>query len=101
MKPLILALALTLGLPALVPAQAVQHGAQPNPQEVRPGSPEGDSPSTAVGTLERDTVERRILGLPVNALLVIGGVLVVLLVVGGIVIPRARRRSQARGGGTY
>jgi hypothetical protein len=99
MKLLILALSVALAWPSLVTAQAVQHGSQPNPQEVRPGSPEGDSPSTAVGTLEHDPVKRRILGLPVNALLVIGGVLVVLVVIAGIVIPRSRRR--ARGGGTY
>jgi hypothetical protein len=99
MKALILALSLALAWPSLVTAQAVQHGSQPNPQEVRPGSPEGDNPSTAVGALEHDPMKRRILGLPVNALLVIGGVLVVLVVIAGIVIPRSRRR--ARGGGTY
>ena len=101
MIPMILALVLALAMPALVTAQAVQHGAQPNSQEVRPGTPEGDAPSAAVGSLERDRVERRILGLPVTALLVIGGALIVLLTLGSVVIPRARRRRQARGGGSY
>ena len=101
MTQLLLALALALAVPSVVTAQAVQHGAQPNPQEVRPGSPQGDAPSAAVGSLERDRVERRILGLPVNAVLVIGAVLIALVVVAGLVIPRARRRGQARGGGTY
>src|SRR5262245_54599922 len=94
------ALALLLAVAAMwrevAAAQAVQHGAQPNAEEVRPGSPDGDSPSAAVGDL-RSTQERRILGLPVNAALVIGGVLVVLLLVAGAVLPRARRRQQARG----
>src|SRR2546427_8282397 len=40
--------------PAKSDNRPVQHGAQPNPQEVRPGSPQGDAPSAAVGTLERD-----------------------------------------------
>ena len=44
---------------------------------------------------------RRILGLPVTALIVIGGALIVLLTLGSVVIPRARRRRQARGGGSY
>jgi hypothetical protein len=79
---------------------AVQHGAQPNPGEVRPGSPDGDSPSASAGAVLRAR-ERRILGLPVSAALVIGGVLVALLVLAGLVIPAARRRERARGGGTY
>ncbi len=87
--------------PVSAGAQAVQHGAQPNPQEVRPGSPDGDSPSAATGTLERERAAREILGLPVNAVLVIGGVLVALLVIGGLAIPSARRRARAQGGGTY
>ncbi|HXH82761.1 MAG TPA: hypothetical protein VNN07_07520 [Candidatus Tectomicrobia bacterium] len=79
----------------------VQHGAQPNPQEVRPGSAEGDAPSAAAGRLVRDPDERRILGLPVTAALVVAGVVIALLVLAGIVIPNARRRQRARGGGTY
>jgi hypothetical protein len=43
--------------------------------------------------------DRRILGLPVNAALVIGGALVMLFVLAGV-IP-ARRRRRARGNGTY
>ncbi len=96
-----LALAFLASSPHRAGAQAIQHGAQPNPQEVRPGSPEGDSPSAATGTLQRERAAREILGLPVSAVLVIGGVLVTLLIVGGLVIPGARRRARARGGGTY
>jgi hypothetical protein len=80
---------------------AVQHGSQPNPGEVRPGSREGDTPSASAGTVVRDPVERRILGLPVAAAMTIAGVLIVLAIIGGVVIPRSRRRQQARGGGTY
>lgn len=101
MMPLIFTLVLALAVPSPVSAQPVQHGAQPNPQEVRPGSPQGNAPSAAVGSLERDRVERRILGLPVTAVLIIGGALVVILALGSVIIPRARRRRQARGGGTY
>ncbi len=59
----------------------VQRGEQPNPGEVRPG--------------------RRILGLPVDAALLIAGLVIVLAVIAGVVIPGARRRDRARGGGTY
>ena len=79
----------------------VQHGAQPNPQVVRPGSPQGDAPSAAVGTLERDRVERRVLGLPITAVLVIGAALIAILALVGLVVPRARRRDLARGGASY
>jgi len=44
---------------------------------------------------------RRILGLPVDAALIIAGVLVVLALFAGVVIPGARRRDRARDGGTY
>jgi hypothetical protein len=87
--------------PAKSDDRPVQHGAQPNPQEVRPGSPQGDAPSAAVGTLERDRVERRVLGLPITAVLVIGAALIAILALVGLVIPRARRRDRARGGGSY
>ena len=79
---------------------AVQHGAQPNPAQVRPGSPEGDAPSASAGTLVKEP-ERRIFGLPVTAALLIGAVLIVLFVIAGVVIPGARRRERPRGGGTY
>ena len=80
--------------------EAVQHGAQPNPEEVRPGSRDSDAASAAAGDLVVEP-ERRILGMPVTAALVVAGVLLVLLVVAGVVIPEARRRRRARGGGTY
>ena len=86
--------------PAKGKPDPVEHGAQPNANEVRPGSRDGDAPSAAAG----DLVARpghRVLGLPVNTVLVIAGALVVLLIVAGIVIPSAGRRQRARGGGTY
>jgi hypothetical protein len=80
---------------------AIQHGQQPNPGEVRPGSPQGNAPSETAGALVRQEQARRVLGLPVAAALTIGAVLIVLLVAAGIAIPRARRRARARGGGSY
>ena len=80
--------------------EAVQHGAQPNASEVRPGSREGDAPSAATGDLVTKP-GRRVLGLPVTAVLLIAGLLIVLVVVAGVVIPGASRRRRARGGGTY
>ena len=82
-------------------AAPIQHGAQPDPGAERVGTPDGDAPSAAAGRLVRDPAQRRILGLPVAAALVVAGVVVALLVVAGIVIPGARRRQRARGGGTY
>jgi len=78
----------------------VQRSTQPNAAEVRPGNRDGDAPSAAAGDLV-NRPSRRILGLPVDAALLIAGVIVVLGVVAGIVIPGARRRDRARGGGTY
>ena len=86
--------------PAKGKADPVEHGAQPNANEVRPGSRDGDAPSAAAGEIIGKP-GRRVLGLPVNTVLVIAGALVLLLVVGGIVIPSAGRRQRARGGGTY
>ena len=86
--------------PAKSNDRPVQHGAQPNPQEVRPGSPQGDVPSAAVGTLERDRVHR-VLGLPITAVLVIGAALIAILALVGVVVPRARRRDRTRRGGSY
>ena len=78
----------------------VQRGAQPNPGEVGPGNRDGDAPSAAAGEL-MPRPARRILGLPVDAALIIAGLLVVLALFAGVVIPGARRRDRARGGGTY
>jgi len=86
--------------PAKGKGEPVEHGAQPNADEVRPGSRDGDTPSAAAGDIVSKP-GRRVLGLPVNSVLVIAGVLVVLLIVAGIVIPSAGRRQRARGGGTY
>jgi hypothetical protein len=86
--------------PAKGKPEAVEHGAQPNANEVRPGSRDGDAPSAAAGDIVAKP-GRRVLGVPVNTVLVIAGVLVLLLVVAGIVIPSAGRRQRARGGGTY
>jgi hypothetical protein len=78
----------------------VQRGDQPNPAEVRPGSPSGDSPSASAGTLKQEEA-RRIFGLPVSAALVIGAVIVAMLALAGLVLPASRRRARARGNGTY
>jgi hypothetical protein len=78
----------------------VQRGAQPNPAEVRPGNRDGDAPSAAAGEL-LPRPARRILGLPVDAALIIAGLLIVLALFAGVVMPGARRRDRARGGGTY
>jgi hypothetical protein len=86
--------------PAKGDREAVQHGAQPNASEVRPGNPEGDASSAAAGDL-MTRPGHRVLGLPVNAALVVAGVLIALVVVAGVVIPGAARRRRARGGGTY
>jgi hypothetical protein len=80
---------------------AVQHGAQPNPAEVRPGNRDGDAPSASVGTVVNDPVERRVLGLPITTAMVIGGVILAIVVLGGVAIPRARRGARGQGGGTY
>src|SRR3989441_4112548 len=73
----------------------VQRGTQPNPAEVRPGNRDGDAPSAAAGELVTKPA-RRILGFPVDAALLIAGVLIALAVVAGIVIPGARRPERAR-----
>ena len=75
----------------------VQRGGQPNPAEVRPGSSDGDAPSASAGQLLRNP-QRRILGLPLNTALMIGGVLLALLLLAWIVIPAARSSRRARGG---
>ncbi|HET7343245.1 MAG TPA: hypothetical protein VFL90_17390 [Methylomirabilota bacterium] len=110
MKWLLLSLALSLSagptLAQVLPppekgkGQAVEHGAQPNAGEVRPGNAAGDAPSAAAGDLVARQ-PRRVLGLPVTTAVVLAGVVVALLLVAGVVIPGARRRDRARGGGTY
>src|SRR5919197_2354771 len=75
--------------PAKSDRKPVEHGAQPNAGEVRPGNPEGDAPSAAAGDLVTRP-GRRILGLPVSTALVVAGVLVALLIVAGGVVPGAR-----------
>lgn len=104
-----LGLALLVGLlAAATPAaeerrgpQRLQDSAQPNAQEVRPASPDGDSPSATAGKLVSQPESRRLLGLPVEAVLWIGGVLVMLVLIAAVIAARPRRRAQARGGGTY
>ena len=95
----------TLTSPAPPPAKSdkapVEHGSRPDPGAVRPGNQDGDQPSASAGDLVRDGKDRRIFGLPVNAALVIAGVLIALFVVAGVAIPAARRRDRARGNGAY
>jgi hypothetical protein len=86
--------------PAKSDREPVQHGAQPNPDELRPGNRDGDAPSAAAGDLVAKPGPR-VFGLPVTAALVVGGLLLALLVVAGIAIPAATRRRRAQGGGTF
>ena len=79
---------------------AVQHGAQPNAAEVRPGSPDGDAPSASAGSVVKRPLDRRIFGLPVNAVMVIGAAIIAIVVIAGVIVP-TRRRARARGNGTY
>ena len=79
---------------------AVQHGSQPNAGEVRAGTRDGDSPSASAGTVVKRAVDRRILGLPVNAVMVIAAAIIAIVVVAGLLVP-TRRRARARGNGTY
>lgn len=79
--------------PAKSDKTPVEHGSRPDPGAVRPGNEAGDQPSAAAGDLVRRDAPRRIFGMPVNAALLIGGVLVVLFVLGGLIIPAARRRD--------
>jgi hypothetical protein len=82
-------------------AQRLQDSAQPNPQEVRPASPNGDRPSETAGRLARQPKAHRLLGLPVDAVMWIGGGIVVLLLLAAVIASRPARRRQAQGGGTY
>jgi hypothetical protein len=76
-------------------------GTGPGGQEIRPGSRDGDSPSASAGRIAKEPVERRILGLPVTAVLVIAAVVLGIVALAGLVLPRARRGARARGNGTY
>ena len=76
-------------------------GTGPGGQEIRPGSPDGDAPSASAGRVAKEPVERRILGLPVNAVLIIAAVIIGLIALAGLVVPSSRRRARARGNGTY
>src|SRR5512132_1332612 len=75
---------------------AAQLGSEPNAGEVRPGNREGNAPSASAGTPLRGPVERRILGLPVTAAIVIGGAIVALALAGSA-IQRGRRAGRAQG----
>lgn len=79
----------------------VQRGNQPNPGEVRRGSPDGDQPSASAGDLRRQDKARRIFGLPVMAAVLIGAAIVAMLALAAAMLPGARRREKARGNGTY
>jgi hypothetical protein len=114
----LIAVTLLALVPALAQAQeakrpAAERGSEPNygtgqgagtgpgGQEVRPGSRDGDAPSASAGRIAREPVQRRILGLPVTAVLVITAIILGLVALAGLVLPRARRRARARGNGTY
>jgi hypothetical protein len=74
-------------------------GTGPGGQEIRPGSRDGDSPSASAGRIAKEPVERRILGLPVTAVLVIAGGILGIVALAGLVLPHARRGTRARGNG--
>jgi hypothetical protein len=114
----LIAVTLLALVPALAQAQetrrpAAERGSEPNygtapdagtgpgGQEVRPGNRDGDAPSASAGRVARDPIQRRILGLPVTAVLVIAAVILGVVALAGLIVPSARRRSRARGNGTY
>jgi hypothetical protein len=90
LRALVILMALAVATPDPLWAQAIQHGAQPNPQEVRPGNAQGDSPSAAVGQVQREA-EPEWLGLPRYALATIGVSLALLVGVAWL-LRSARRR---------
>jgi hypothetical protein len=49
----------------------------------------------------RQPESRRLLGLPVEAVMWIGGIIVALVLIAAVIAGRTRRRAQAQGGGTY
>lgn len=95
MFPLLLIVTVLTSTTHPVFAQAVQHGAQPDPQDVRPGNAEGDSPSAAAGQIQRDA-EPRVLGLPRHAVVTVGVILAALIVASWLLRAGARRRSLRR-----
>ena len=114
----LIAVTLLVLVPALAQAQetkrpAAERSSEPNygtapdastgprGQEVRPGNRDGDAPSASAGRVARDPVQRRIFGLPVTAVLVIAAVILGVVALAGLIVPSARRRSRARGNGTY
>jgi hypothetical protein len=114
----LIAVALMVLVPALADAQetkrpAPERSSEPNygtrpdsstgpgGQEIRPGSPDGDAPSASAGRIAKEPVERRILGLPVKAVLVIAALILGIVALAGLVVPNSRRRARARGNGTY
>ncbi len=95
MVPLLLIITLLTATAPPVFAQAVQHGAQPDPQDVRPGNAEGDSPSAAAGQIQRDA-EPRVLGLPRHAVVTVSVVLAALIVASWLIRSTTRRRTLRR-----
>jgi hypothetical protein len=73
---------------------AAQRGSEPNAGEVRPGNRDGNAPSASAGTLLRGPAERRIFGLPVTAVIVIGGVMIA-LALAGFAVRRGGRAARA------
>lgn len=76
-------------------------GTGPGGQEIRPGNRDGDAPSASAGEITRTPVQRRIFGMPLPAVLMISAMLVGLLALAAFVLPNTRRRSRARGTGTF
>ena len=70
-------------------ASPIQHGAQPNPGEVRPPSADGNISSPSAGTLMVEKTPDGLWGLPAYAVGAIGIVIVVL-----VALAVSARRSQ-------
>jgi hypothetical protein len=73
----------------------IQHGAQPNPGEVRPSSPEGNAPSPSAGTLKVDRTLARLLGLPMG-FVVVAAVIAFVLSTGLVVHARRPHAQQGK-----
>jgi hypothetical protein len=72
---------------------AAQRGSEPNAGEVRPGNRDGNAPSASAGTQLRGPAEHGIFGLPVTAVIVIGGVMVA-FALAGFAVQRGGRAAR-------
>jgi hypothetical protein len=87
-----------IAVPAAAQAPTGPWPAPPELESVR--SDPGDAPAAAVRE-RHERIRWQLFGIPVSLILAAGAVVLALFVVAGVVLPRARRRARARGGGTY